>query len=203
MLEPINKNVDDFIKEYEETYSNPESMYSYVSCTLEGCIVRLSDIIAYLGRDIEDGIRVGLIKKSDIPNNIKEVLGITTSDIINTIVTDIITNSLNKSFIKISEKIYKAISDLKIFNYKNIYNKANSEENLEKYKLMLETMYDKYLNDLICKNLDSIIYKSYLNNMDDTYKNNNSMERIALDYVAGMTDEYLKAQYDSLNVIEN
>ena len=59
------------------------------------------------------------------------------------------------------------------------------------------------LDDLNNNNQESIIYKSYLNNMDETYQNNNSKERIALDYIAGMTDDYLKLQYDSLNVIEN
>lgn len=203
ILNPKEKTTSQFLKEYEETYKNPNSMKKLVAGTLEGCIVRISDMIAYLGRDIEDGIRLGLIKKEDVPNNIKETLGIDNSQIVNTIVNDLITNSLNKPYIKVSDKVHKAIIDLKSFNYKNIYEKANTEEMLSKYKLMLETMYEKYLDDLNNNNQESIIYKSYLNNMDETYQNNNSKERIALDYIAGMTDDYLKLQYDSLNVIEN
>lgn len=202
-LNPIEKDVIKFMDEYERTYIDSDSMKKLVAGTLEGCVVRISDMIAYLGRDIEDGIRLGLIKEKDVPDCIKDVLGINNSQIVDTIVKDVIKNSLNKPYIKLSNKVYEAIVNLKKFNYKNIYEKANTKENLKKYKLMLETMYDKYLDDLKKNNIDSIIFKSYLNNMDISYKENNTQERIVLDYVAGMTDDYLKLQYESLNVIEN
>lgn len=81
--------------------------------TLEGCIVRVSDIIAYIGRDIEDAIRLGIITKDDIPQNIKNILGDNNRDIINTIILDIITNSYQKPYIKISPNIFTAIKELK------------------------------------------------------------------------------------------
>lgn len=200
-LIPKEKTIEEFLREYEETYENPDSMKNMVASTLEGCIVRISDMIAYLGRDIEDGIRLGLIKKEDVPNDVKETLGINNSEIVDTIVKDLIINSLNKPYIKISEKVHKAIVSLKNFNYKNIYDKANTKEMLDTYKLMLETLYDKYLDDLNKGNNESIIYKSYLNNMDESYLKNNTKERIVLDYIAGMTDDYLKMQYEALDVI--
>ena len=202
-LEPQEKDIEKFISEYEKTYVNPDSMKDLVAGTLEGCVVRISDMIAYLGRDIEDGIRLGILKKENIPEEIGNVLGTNNSQIINTIVNDLIKNSINKPFIKLSNSIHNAIVKLKQFNYQNIYNKANTPEMINYYKIMLNTMYEKYLVDLNESNFDSIIYKSYLNNMSENYKNNNSNERIALDYIAGMTDDYLKAQYESLNVIEN
>ena len=102
-----------------------------------------------------------------------------------------------------SNHVHEAIVKLKKFNYENIYNKANTKEMKNCYKTMLNTMYEKYLKDLKEKNFESIIYQSYLNNLSDEYKNKNTNERIVLDYIAGMTDDYLKLQYDSLNVIEN
>lgn len=202
-LEPEGKSTEQFIKEYEETYINPDSMKNLVAGTLEGCVVRISDMVAYLGRDIEDGIRLGILKKEDIPEEIKNTLGISNSQIVNTIVSDLIKNSLNKPYIMLSNDIHESIVKLKQFNYKNIYDKANTSEMINYYKTMLNTMYEKYLADLNESNFDSIIYKSYLANMSENYKTKNKNERIALDYIAGMTDEYLKLQYDSLNVIEN
>ena len=90
--------------------------------TLEGCVVRISDMIAYLGRDIEDAIRLGIIKKENIPEEIKNTLGSTNSEIINTIITDIINNSYNQNYLKLSPHIYESIKKLKDFNYQNIYN---------------------------------------------------------------------------------
>ena len=202
-LLPKTKTKEQFLKEYNETYTNPSSMKNLVSMTLEGCVVRISDMIAYLGRDIEDAIRLNILKKENIPTEIVNTLGINNSEIVNTIVKDIIENSLNKPYIMLSKDIHSAIVKLKQFNYKNIYDKANTTEMLSTYKNMLNKVYDKYLDDLKKHNLESIIWKSYLKNMSDNYKKNNSLERIALDYIAGMTDEFLKAQYESLNVIEN
>lgn len=202
-LEPLNKTIEDFLVEYNNTYSNPSLMSNYVAMTLEGCVVRISDMIAYLGRDIEDGIRLGLINKEDVPEEIKITLGINNSQIVNTIVNDLIKNSLNKPYIKLSDEVHNAIVKLKKFNYQSIYDKANTQEMLVYYKTMLNTMYEKYLKDLNEKNYKSIIYKSYLNNLSKEYQENNSNERIALDYIAGMTDDYLKMQYEALSVIEN
>lgn len=64
--------------------------------TLEGCVVRISDIIGYIGRDIEDAIRIGVLKREDVPENIKNVLGTTNKEIVNTIILDIVANSFDK-----------------------------------------------------------------------------------------------------------
>ena len=72
--------------------------------TLEGCIVRISDLIGYLGRDIEDAIKLGVLDIKQVPTSITEVLGNTNSDIVNTIILDIIDNSFGKPYIKLSDK---------------------------------------------------------------------------------------------------
>ena len=104
--------------------------------TLEGCVVRISDIIGYIGRDIEDAIRVGIIKKDALPLHITKLLGDNNRDLVNNIVRDIIENSYNKPYIKLSDHIYQAIIDLKEFNYKHIYYKATTKEQRMNYEFM-------------------------------------------------------------------
>lgn len=194
---PREKNIDEFLKEYNEAYNSKEILNNMKPMTLEGCVVRISDLIAYLGRDIEDGIRLGLVSFADIPKNVKEILGTSNKEIVNNIIIDIINNSYNKNYIKLSDDVYKAIVDLKSFNYKYIYNNAYTNDEKIILNKMFRLLFNKYLNDLKTNNKDSLIYKSYLNNMSDEY-NNNKHERIVIDYLAGMTDSYIKKQYNLL-----
>ena len=166
--------------------------------TLEGCIVRISDVIGYIGRDIEDAIRMNVIKKDDIPTNIREVLGTTNKEIINTVILDIISNSLNQEYIKMSDEVYKAIKDLKEFNYANIYSKANTKEDLDRYEVMFKSIFNYYLNDIKNKNNDSKIYQVFLGDMSDKYLINTNDYQKVIDYIAGMTDEYFINTYKEI-----
>ena len=197
IYKPKKKSLKEFLKEYEEAFKK-DNIKELVPGTLEGCVVRVSDIIAYLGRDLEDGIRLNLITKEDIPKEIKETLGVSNSELINTIVTDIIKNSMDKNYIKISDNIFKCIKDLKKFNYEYIYKKAYTKEEHKEIENMFYTLYAKFYNDLDTHNEKSIIYTSYLNNMCKEY---NEIEKnmIVIDYIAGMTDDYFKLQYDNIN----
>lgn len=192
-----SKTSKNFKKEYDECYLNSNTK-NLRAMTLEGCVVRISDMIAYLGRDLEDAYRMKLIKKDDIPQDVKEILGDNNSQIVNTIILDIINNSINKPFLKLSDKVYDAIKKLKEFNYSNIYLKANSDEQIQKYTMMFEKLFAKYLNDIESNNQESLIFKSFLNNMSPTYFNNNTPQRIVIDYLGGMTDDYFLKQYNKI-----
>lgn len=193
-----NKTKDDFLRDYERTYKDKNTSFQLIPMTLEGCVVRISDLIAYLGRDIDDAIRMKLLTWEDVPNNITSVLGKSNKEIVNSIVTDVINNSLGKNYIKLSNEVFEAIKNLKDFNYKNIYYKAYTEEEKRNLKVMLNTLYNAYINDLNNNNEQSNIIKSYLANMSDEYKNNNSKERIVIDYIAGMTDDYTLKEYNKI-----
>lgn len=193
-----NKTKDDFLRDYERTYKDKNTSFQLIPMTLEGCVVRISDLIAYLGRDIDDAIRMKLLTWEDVPNNITSVLGKSNKEIVNSIVTDVINNSLGKNYIKLSNEVFEAIKNLKDFNYKNIYYKAYTEEEKQNLKVMLNTLYNAYINDLNNNNEESNIIKSYLANMSDEYKNNNSKERIVIDYIAGMTDDYTLKEYNKI-----
>ena len=200
-IDEIKPNYDKtkkaFLKEYNDSYQSADTK-ELKAMTLEGCVVRISDMIAYLGRDLEDAYRMKLIKKEDIPVNIVNVLGDNNSAIVNTIILDIINNSIDKPYLKLSKDIYEAIVSLKNFNYENIYLKANSKEQIQKYQEMFEKLFSKYLKDIEENNQNSLIYSSFLNNMSLEYKNSNSKERIVIDYIGGMTDEYFLKQYNKL-----
>lgn len=194
--EPVQKTKEIFMQEYRSTYKDENLNKALRPMTLEGCVVRISDIIAYIGRDIEDAIRLGIISKNDIPNSITNILGDNNSDIINTLVLDIINNSYNLPYIKLSPKVFKALKDLKEFNYTHIYKNANTKETIILYEKMFRHLFQVYHTQITNNDQDAHICKNYLNTMDKTYIENTSVSRIIIDYLAGMTDDYFKRQYE-------
>lgn len=193
--QPTSKTIDMFLNEYKKCYTDKKIANQILPMTLEGCIVRISDVIGYIGKDIEDAIMLGLIKREDIPSEVCNVLGNNNSDIVNTIILDIIENSFDKPYIMMSDKIYQNLQELMKFNYKRIYNQANSKEQLEKYYDMFELLLLKYVEDINTNNYNSNIYKVFLNDMNDEYKKTNPY-RIAIDFIAGMTDDYFMSEYE-------
>ncbi len=192
---PEKKTKEKFLKDYYDAYNMHKHKIELNPMTLEGCVVKLTDVISYSGRDLEDAIRLNFISRDEIPKEIKEVLGDNNRDIVNTLVCDVIKNSKNQNYIKLSEDIYQALSSLVKFNYEHIYNKANTKEKLAYYHDVFNEVYNYYLNDLKNNNQNSRIYLNYLNKMDNEYLNNKK-EQIVLDYIALMTDEYLIKEYD-------
>ncbi len=193
---PSKKTKEEFFEEYNLSYKDRSIIKKLKPMTLEGCVVRISDLIAYLGRDIEDAMRLNIIGFNDIPDSVKKHLGGSNREIVNTIIKDVIENSLGKDYIKLSDGVYKAIVELKDFNYKNIYALAYTKEEREKLEIILNTLFNKYMEDIRNNNQDSNIVKSYLYNMSEEYKNNNSKERLVIDYIAGMTDDYCVNEYN-------
>lgn len=124
----FEKTKEQFLKEYHDSYFDLEVSKKMQPMTLEGCVVRISDIIAYIGRDIEDAITLELFDRKDIPEEIVKVLGNNNRDIINHIILDIIKESMGKPYIKLSDEVFYTLNKLKNFNYQHIYNKAFDEK---------------------------------------------------------------------------
>lgn len=192
---PQSKTKEMFLNEYYESYKNKDILKKIKPMTLEGCVVRISDVVAYIGKDIEDAIRLGIINEEVIPKSITSTLGETNSNIVNTIVNDIIVNSLNKNYIKLSKKVFNALNELIEFNYKNIYKKANTASELNEYKIKFNQLFDLYLEHIIQDKTTEDIYTLYLNDMHSSYITNNTPERIVIDYLAGMTDNFFNYQH--------
>ena len=138
---------------YEKAYSK-----KIVPMTLEASAVRLSDIIAYIGRDIEDSIKIGVVKREDLPKNVIKVLGDNNSKIVDTLIKDIITNSFEKPYLTFSEEVFDALMELKDWNYKNIY--ASEEAN--KHQGIIEKLFHK----LYCYYLERV--EQFENNEQET-----------------------------------
>ena len=195
---PKKKTVKDFTNDYEKCYQDAKHVKKLVPMTLEGCVVRISDIVGYIGRDIEDAVNLGLFDKKLLPKEIVNILGNKNRDIINSIVLDIIDNSLNKPYIKLSDNMYKAIKDLKNFNYENIYYKAQTKKQLASYELMFECLFDKLGIILEKKDKAQNIYREFLDKRDKNYLKNTTNNRKIIDYLAGMTDDYKIEEYHQL-----
>ena len=195
---PRKKTKEEFLAEYENTYNDADIVKTLVPMTLEGCVVRVSDIIAYIGRDIEDAVRMGVITEEEIPYEISSVLGVTNREIINTINVDLITNSLDKDYLCMSNDVFNAIKKLKAFNYEHIYSKSNSREMLDLYEDMFRKVFKQCLNDIKNNNRDGHIFTIFLNDMSDEYLNNTTDERKVIDYIAGMTDDFIVSEYNSI-----
>ena len=193
---PKTKSVEDFLAEYEETYIKKDKNKELKPMTLEGCVVRISDIIAYLGRDIEDAIRLGVITCNDLPHNLKEYVGIKNANIIDYLVNDLISNSIGKNYLQLSKMAFSILKSLKQFNYEHIYKAIHTNEELNYFRKVLWSVYESCLENL--KNNTGRITNKYLKNLNLNYQKNNSYEQIALDYVAGMTDDFLISQYESI-----
>ena len=193
--EPRIKTKEEFFEEYNSCYTNKEVLKQLKPMTLEGCIVRISDIIAYIGKDIEDAIRLNKIKTTDLPIEVTKILGTTNSDIVNTIVIDIIKNSMDKNYISMSKIIYEALQTLIDFNYKNIYLKANTKSQLEKIDKMFESLFELYYDQITNNNKKEDIYIMFLDQMSKNYNQNTSVARKVIDYISGMTDNFFIEQY--------
>ncbi len=189
---PIEKTKEKFLNEYESSYKEKDIIKKLRPMTLEGCVVRISDIIAYIGKDIEDALTLGIIKKEEIPTNIIKVLGKNNKSIVNTFVKDIIKNSIGKPYIKMSPEIYITLIELKEFNTKQIYQKANTEKEIKNYEIMFRTLFAKYKEDIESQNKSSEIYEIFLNTMTNEYLKTTTTARKIIDFLAGMTDDYMK-----------
>lgn len=193
---PRKKTFQDVLNEYTKTYHEKDANTSLIPCTLEGCVVRISDIISYVGRDIEDALRLHIITKNDLPKDIMETTGYTNKEIVNYFIRDVITNSFGKDYIKMSKEAFENLKKLKKFNYEHIYSKANSEETLNKWHDMMETVFAKSLRDLNEENETSDIYIYFYKYMNDDYKKNTTKERVVIDYISGMTDRFFSTSYE-------
>jgi len=162
--------------------------------TVEGCVVRMADTISYVGRDIEDAIRLGLINRRDIPDLCRQVLGDTNGTIVYSLVEDLVSNSLDRPYVSFSPRVGEALKSLKEFNKERIYMSDKVKRQTHKIRLMFRLLFDQYLSDMENQNRKSDIYKEYLDGMSPDYSTNTSPAGIVRDFIAGMTDKYFLDQ---------
>jgi dGTPase len=158
--------------------------------TLEGCVVRMVDTVAYIGRDIEDAIRLGLIRRAELPAASVAVLGETNGTIVFQLATDIIRSSYEKDFVAFSPEVSEALKRLKQFNLERIYLNTRMKPHTALIQELFKRLFDGFLEDLEKQRSDSVIYKGFLNGMSDEYLKRNRSAEVVRDFIAGMTDRY-------------
>lgn len=193
------KTWDDFEKEIEDILSNEKR--DYRPMTLEGCIVRFSDTIAYVGRDVQDALEVGILSDvSQIPHDCREVLGTTNDEIINTLIMDLIENSQEDDKISYSQEVSEKLNELKNFNYKNICEFEALKREERKAENMFNVIFNKFLEDLKTKNMESEIFTNFILKqwISKEYLRKASDAEKVRDFIAGMTDRYFEAVFKEI-----
>lgn len=182
-------DLDAMIQRFLET-----EQIGFSPMTLEGCVVRMADTISYIGRDLEDGIRLGLITREQIPDTCRHILGTTNGTIVFNLVTDLIATSLDQPFIGFSDEVADALETLKAFNYRHIYKNPAIKQHLGTIRTIYDHLFHQYLTDLEKDNPSSVIFTQFLSGLSDTYRDTHSLPQIVRDFISGMTDSYFIRQ---------
>jgi dGTPase len=187
-----DKTFDTFDEEMACKYADPS--VPLTPMTLEGCVMRMADTIAYVGRDIEDAIRLNLIQRDQLPTASVQQLGNTNGTIVYNLVTDLIRNSYERPAIAFSPATSDALKRLKDFNLTNIYLNTKIKPDSGKISQLFHVLFERYLEDIEKENQASIIFTEYLRDMSEHYLTQNRPAEIVRDFIAGMTDQYFLRQ---------
>ncbi len=166
-----------------------------IPMTMEGCLVRLTDTVGYIGRDIQDAIRLNLIKREDLPADSVDILGNTNGTIVFNLVTDIIRNSYNQPFIAFSPEVSEALRQLKSFNLERIYLNPRIKKHAANIEKLFEILFESYLEDIRKNRETSAIYSQFMRGMTNEYLQSNRPAEIVRDFISGMTDQYFLEQF--------
>lgn len=197
----------EFDSRIEDCYTDKAANKKQIPCTLEGCVVRVSDIIAYLGKDRQDAVRIGLIP--DDSGFTGETIGNSNAEIINNMVVNIIENSYGKPYLSMEPAYYNAFSRAKKENYELIYGNPELDDMYNNnVKPMFEAVYQELLKQAKEQREDSIFVKHHLNYLAEQNKysryfnieeyRETEPNQLVVDYMASMTDDYFIDLYEEL-----
>ena len=158
--------------------------------TLEGDIVRVSDKIAYINHDIDDGIRAGLLTEDSLPTECTEILGHTTRDRINTIILDTVEHTQERSRVAMSDPVEKALLELRNFMFEELYRNPIAKGEEGKAEEIVAMLYRHYLER------PEELPVEFKQMMDEGEK----QETVVCDYIAGMTDNYAVLKFQEIFV---
>ncbi|MDD2533928.1 MAG: HD domain-containing protein [Eubacteriales bacterium] len=170
--------------------------------TLEGCVVRIADKIAYVGRDIEDAARAGIMEFEDIPAAIRNTLGATNGQIINTLVNDIIEHSAGQDAIILSPEHGLAMEDLLRENVARIYR----SDKIKRYENMVKNVTEGLYEVLIVAGTDleklktskQRTFRDFATFIENHPCPTDSLAQQVIDYIAGMTDSFATKSFEDV-----
>lgn len=178
----------------EKCYQDKINITKLIPSTLEGCVVRFADIIAYLGKDRQDADRAKFLSEDVF---VKDAIGSINAEIINNIIVNIIENSYGKPYIKMDKECFRALQTALRDNYRMIYGRATAEAHLdETVRPMMAELYDRLYDDLVSRRTDSPVFTHHISYVNEAhylratpYEDGNP-HQIVIDYIASMTDDY-------------
>ena len=193
---------DEFDRKVERCYVDEGEIKHLIPNTLEGCVVRISDIIAYIGKDRQDAIKTHTIPSENIFE--ESEIGKYNASMINNLIVNILEHSYGKDCIMMDEPHYKALKKAKLDNYNLIYltDESNHLYN-EIIRPMFRKIYDRLLNDLISDDKNSPIYRHHIKAIEKALKFRSDSDyqktepnQIVVDFIASMTDDYFIDLYE-------
>lgn len=197
-------NFNDFDALVEACNSDEKTIETLCPSTLEGCVVRVSDMIAYLGKDRQDALDMGIIDSFDSFDS--DIIGVANAPIIHNLTVDIVNNSYGKDHISMSEEVFRDLKRAKKQNYELIYlNEGVVTGTGNIVESMFSDMYEKLLDDLLKKDEGSPLFRHHVSNLVTKSRSVSAEEylaedpnQIVADYLASMTDGYFSALYEHL-----
>lgn len=189
----------EFDRQIEACYTDKRYVRQLVPATLEGCVVRISDIIAYLGKDRQDAERAHIVSNATFESG---AIGAYNAEIINNLIVNIVENSYKKPYIKMDSAHFAALKKAKADNYERIYKNDSVKSAMRQtVKPMMAKVYEKLLSDLKNSRFDSPIFTHHIDFVNKAhYKRDFPYEKtapdqIVTDYIASMTDDYFVDLY--------
>ncbi len=161
-----------------------------IPCTLEGKIVRISDKIAYIHHDMDDAIRGGILKETDIPKEITDVIGDTLGKRLDHFIHDLVITSTGLGDIRMSEPVEQAMKKLRAFLFENLYTNPIAKGEEQKAEELIKTLYDYYGKHM------ELLPRDYHVLMD----RGEPKEKVLCDYIGAMTDRFAIAQYEEIYI---
>lgn len=196
-------NFEEFDKMVESCYVDQSNIIKIIPSTLEGCVVRVSDIIAYLGKDRLDAMKTKLSYVDPALDEEDDKFRTFNAKIINNLEVNIIEHSYGKPYIKLDEEHYSLMRMAKRDNYARIYNTEKVSKVLdERVRPLMQRMYKKLLSDLKEGNKSSPIFKHHIDFIErNHYKPRipyleTEPNQIVIDFMASMTDDYCTELYN-------
>lgn len=192
---------EEFDKQIEACYIDKSNVKKLVPATLEGCVMRISDIIAYLGKDRQDAEKANIVNNRDFEDG---TIGVYNAQIINNLITNIVENSYGKPYIKMDQEHFEALKKAKSDNYSLIYKQEKVGEAYNTIKPMMAELYEKLLEDLKNRNKFSPIFTHHIDYVNQAHYTREmpyeetEPNQIVVDYIASMTDDYFVDLYAHL-----
>ncbi|MCQ2417762.1 MAG: HD domain-containing protein [Oscillospiraceae bacterium] len=194
-----------FDERMEQCIHDPQGDAVLIPSTLEGCLVRICDILAYLGKDRQDAVRANLIPDESV--FAETPVGKTNAEMLNNFQVNLITHSYGKDYLMLDDTHFQAMMSLKEENYQRIYMQKRIQKQIQEQIVpMMQKMYEQIYQDAASRNEHSCLYRHHIEVVKEKQKwytgnppyEESSPDDLTMDFIAAMTDDYFVDYYNYL-----